>query len=59
MTDICYFASLNAQQGVSYEDALQDGVLLCKLMNKLAPGSVNKINPGGTGHFKMVENLNK
>ena len=29
---------------MSYEDALQDGVLLCKLMNVLAPGSINKIN---------------
>jgi len=46
-------------EGVSYEDALQDGVLLCQLINKLAPGSVNKVNPGGSGHFKMVENLNK
>jgi len=46
-------------EGVTYEDALQDGVLLCKLINKLAPGSVTKVNASGAGHFKMVENLNK
>jgi len=42
----------------SYEDGLQDGVMLCKLMNKLVPGSINKINTIAS-HFKMVENLNK
>ena len=45
--------------GVSYEDALQDGVILCKLMNIISPGSINKINPSGAGHFKICENLNK
>lgn len=44
---------------VSYEDALQDGVILCKLMNIISPGSINKINPSGAGHFKICENLNK
>ncbi|XP_045028247.1 muscle-specific protein 20 isoform X3 [Daphnia magna] len=46
-------------EGVSYEDALQDGVILCKLMNIISPGSINKINPSGAGHFKICENLNK
>jgi len=44
--------------GQSYEDNLQDGVLLCKLMNKLAPGSISKINTNAS-HFKMMENLNR
>ncbi|XP_017886457.1 muscle-specific protein 20-like [Ceratina calcarata] len=44
--------------GVSYEDALRDGVLLCKLMNKLQPGIVPKINTSG-GDYKMMDNLNQ
>ncbi|EFN86047.1 Muscle-specific protein 20 [Harpegnathos saltator] len=44
--------------GVSYEDALRDGVLLCKLMNKLQPGLVSKINTSG-GDYKMMDNLNQ
>jgi len=43
--------------GVTYEDALKDGVLLCKVMNKLKPGSINKINTSG-GQFKLMENIN-
>ncbi|KAI1287006.1 Muscle-specific protein 20 [Halotydeus destructor] len=41
-----------------YEDVLRDGVILCKLMNVLLPGSVNKINTTGA-QFKMMENVNK
>jgi len=41
-----------------YEDALRDGVILCKLANKLMPGSITKINTSG-GQFKLMENINK
>jgi len=40
-----------------YEDILQDGIVLCKVMNKLKPGSIPKINESG-GQFKMMENIN-
>ena len=43
--------------GVAYEDHIKDGIILCKLINKLAPGSVAKINESG-GQFKMMENIN-
>ncbi|UJR35235.1 hypothetical protein I4U23_028000 [Adineta vaga] len=39
-----------------YEDALKDGVLLCKLMNKLQPGAIAKICTSGGG-FKLRENV--
>lgn len=42
----------------SYEDALRDGQILCQLINKLAPGSVNKINTSGA-QFKLMENIQK
>ncbi|KAL6422878.1 hypothetical protein ACFW04_010422 [Cataglyphis niger] len=44
--------------GLSYEDALRDGVILCKLMNKLQPGLISKINTSG-GDYKMMDNLNQ
>lgn len=44
--------------GKPYEDVLKDGVVLCRLMNKLSPGIVPKINESGPT-FKMVENVNK
>ncbi|KAG0718949.1 Muscle-specific protein 20 [Chionoecetes opilio] len=40
-----------------FEDILQDGTVLCRLMNKLSPGNLPKINTSG-GQFKMMENLN-
>lgn len=43
---------------VPYEDAINDGILLCELINKLKPGSVPKINRTG-GQFKMMENITK
>ncbi|KAK6637717.1 Muscle-specific protein 20 [Polyplax serrata] len=43
--------------GVPYEEVLKDGQVLCKLINKLQPGSVAKINSSG-GQFKMMENIN-
>ncbi|XP_015127716.1 muscle-specific protein 20 isoform X1 [Diachasma alloeum] len=42
--------------GVSYEDALRDGVILCKLMNRLQPGCITKINVSG-GDYKFMDNL--
>ncbi|XP_044743751.1 muscle-specific protein 20-like [Chrysoperla carnea] len=44
--------------GVPYEDALRDGILLCKLMNKLKPGIIQKINVSG-GDYKMMDNLSQ
>ncbi|CAG0900529.1 unnamed protein product, partial [Darwinula stevensoni] len=43
--------------GHSYEDSIRDGVVLCKLMNKLKPGAIPKINNSGS-QFKMMENIN-
>lgn len=43
--------------GEAYEDVLRDGQVLCKLINKISPGSVTKINSSG-GQFKMMENIN-
>ncbi|RWS16664.1 putative muscular protein-like protein [Dinothrombium tinctorium] len=40
------------------EQVLKDGVILCKLINKLIPGFVAKINTSG-GDYKMMENINK
>nr|XP_018908789.1 PREDICTED: muscle-specific protein 20-like [Bemisia tabaci] len=39
-----------------YEDTLRDGIILCKLMNKLLPGSIPKINYSG-GDYKMMDNI--
>ncbi|UJR35236.1 hypothetical protein I4U23_028001 [Adineta vaga] len=40
----------------SYEDALKDGIILCKLMNKLQPNSIPKYATSG-GSFKLRENI--
>ena len=40
----------------SFHEALKDGVYLCKVMNKLKPGSVRKINDSKMA-FKMMENI--
>ncbi|XP_064122195.1 muscle-specific protein 20-like [Macrobrachium nipponense] len=42
----------------AFEDILRDGQVLCRLMNKLCPGCIPKINTSG-GDFKMMENINK
>ncbi|KOB78552.1 Muscle protein 20 [Operophtera brumata] len=42
--------------GEIFEDVLKDGTVLCQLINKIKPGSVNKINTSG-GQFKMMENI--
>ena len=41
----------------NFEDVLRDGTILCKLILKLLPGSVPKINTSG-GQFKFMENIN-
>uniref|UniRef100_T1GK08 Calponin-homology (CH) domain-containing protein n=1 Tax=Megaselia scalaris TaxID=36166 RepID=T1GK08_MEGSC len=41
-----------------YEDILKDGVILCKLINKMAPGSVKKIQERGT-NFQLMENVQR
>lgn len=43
--------------GEEYENVLKDGTVLCRLMNKLQPEAVPKINTSG-GQFKMMENIN-
>lgn len=40
-----------------FGDVLRDGQVLCRLMNKLSPGSIPKIN-NSTIQFKMMENIN-
>merc|ERR1711884_212616 len=45
-------------EGKAYEDALKDGVILCRLMNALQPGIVSKIVELGP-NFKMMENVNR
>jgi transgelin len=41
-----------------YEDILRDGIVLCKLINKIAPGSVKKIQERGT-NFQLMENIQR
>lgn len=41
-----------------YEDILKDGIVLCKLINKIAPGSVKKIQERGT-NFQLMENVQR
>lgn len=41
-----------------YEDVLKDGIVLCNLINKIAPGSVNKIQTKGT-NFQLMENVQR
>ncbi|XP_054153366.1 muscle-specific protein 20-like [Oppia nitens] len=42
----------------TFEEVLRDGVALCKLINKLKPGSVDKIATSGSGYV-LMENINK
>lgn len=43
---------------LSYEDALRDGIILCKLMCHLAPGIIAKVNVSG-GDYKMMDNISQ
>jgi hypothetical protein len=38
-----------------FEKVLKDGVIICKVLNKLQPGSVKRINTKGGG-FTLMEN---
>jgi len=40
-----------------YEDFLRDGLVLCKLINKLRPGSVKRTAKKGSGNFALMENV--
>ena len=41
----------------SFAEGLKDGVVLCKLVNKIRPGSVAKVNDPATMPFKKMENI--
>lgn len=41
-----------------YEDILRDGIVLCKLANKLTPGCIKKIQERGT-NFQLMENVQR
>jgi len=41
-----------------FEDILKDGQILCKLINKIAPDSVKKIQSKGTA-FQLMENIQR
>ena len=41
-----------------YEEILKNGVVLCKMFNKIVPGSIRKINEQSTMPFKIMENIN-
>ena len=43
---------------VPYEHALRDGIILCKLMNRLQPGIITKVNISG-GDYKYMDNINQ
>ncbi|CRL07706.1 CLUMA_CG020660, isoform A [Clunio marinus] len=42
----------------SFEESLRDCVLLCRMMNKLAPGCIQKINTSG-GDYKIMDNISQ
>ncbi|NP_001040437.1 muscular protein 20 [Bombyx mori] len=41
-----------------YELALRDGIILCKLMNRLQPGIIPKVNISG-GDYKFMDNISQ
>lgn len=42
----------------NFENSLRSGVILCKLMNKLHPGIIQKIALSG-GDYKMMDNISQ
>ena len=49
---------LNEPFPIQYEEALKDGVILCRVMNTLSPGAIKKINMSGAS-FKLMENITR
>ncbi|PVD28231.1 hypothetical protein C0Q70_10818 [Pomacea canaliculata] len=41
-----------------FDDLLKDGIILCKLMNKLMPGCIKKIDTKGGG-FALMQNIER
>jgi hypothetical protein len=41
----------------TYQEWLQDGIILCELINKIKPGAIKTINPMGASKFKQMENV--
>ncbi|XP_018332048.1 muscle-specific protein 20 [Agrilus planipennis] len=41
---------------IPYEHALRDGVLLCRVMNRLMPGCITRVNVSG-GDYKFMDNI--
>jgi len=41
-----------------FEDILKDGVVLCRLMNAISPGSIKKIQERGS-NFQLMENIDR
>lgn len=42
----------------NFDDIFKDGIILCNLINKLAPNSVKKIQTKGT-NFQLMENIQR
>lgn len=42
----------------TFEASLRNGIILCKLMNKLRPGIIQKINISG-GDYKLMDNISQ
>lgn len=42
----------------NFENSLRNGIFLCKLMNKLNPGTIQKITMSG-GDYKMMDNISQ
>jgi len=41
----------------NFFESLEDGVILCSIMNNFRPGLVDKINPAPKAAYKKLENL--
>jgi len=44
------------RSSLPFEKILKDGTILCKLVNKLIPGNIKKVNTKGS-NFALMENL--